>query len=149
MRLQHLSSSAPGVTDDRGKHNRTIDIASPTTARGGRRRFQDAAHILRDAETDWRLFRGRVGPRKLRNDIRFQRSTVNVARVEHSNGVAIVAKRSQQMFKCNIGRPGGSGKLRPPRQRCAEVRRHRDLTKICGSHAHGISKRSGRPRPHG
>jgi len=139
MRLQRLRRHAPPVPDDRGKDNRPVDVAATASPRRCGGSFQNAPHVRRNAETDGRIGR-RFALRKLPGDIRFQGGDIDVARVEHCNGVTIVAKRRKQMLQRHVRRTGTGSEFRAARQRCAEVRRHRNLTKFSGSHAHDVSR---------
>jgi hypothetical protein len=76
----------------------------------------------------------------LPGDIRFRSRDIDVARVEHCDGVMIVTERCKQMFQRDVRRTGSGREFRSARQRCAEIRRHGNLTKFSGSHAHDVSR---------
>jgi len=69
MRLQRLRRHAPPVPDDRGKDDGAVDIAPAASARRRGSSFQNAPHVLRNAETHRRIGR-RFALRKLPGDIR-------------------------------------------------------------------------------
>jgi len=139
MRLQRLRRHATPVANDRGKDNSAVDIAPAASPRRRSGSFQNAPHVRRNAETDWRI-RRRLILRKLPGDIRLQGGDIDVARVEHRNGVTIVTERRKKMFQRHVGRTGTGREFRAARQRCAEIRRHGNLTKFSGSHAHDVSR---------
>lgn len=140
MCLQDIRSRAPPIPDNCCENDGAVDIPPSAAARSCRRSLEDTPHVLRNAEARRRFRRidGRL--RKPAHDVGFERRNINVARVEHCDGVRIVAERRQQMLQSYIGRTGRSRKFGATRQRCTEIRRHRNLSKISSSYAHDISR---------
>jgi hypothetical protein len=138
--LQDVRSRAPPIPDNCCENDGAVDIAPSAAARGRGGGFEDPPYVMRNAEARRRFRRidGRL--RKPTHDVGFERRNINVARVEHCNGVRIVAERRQQMLQSYIGRTGCSRKFGATRQRCTEIRRHRNLSKISSSYAHDISR---------
>jgi hypothetical protein len=142
VRLEDVRRGAAPIPDDRGKNNRAVNIPSPAAASRRSSGLENAAHILGNADARRYIFRigGRLG--KLPDDVGFERSPVNVARVEHCHGVRIVAQRCQQMLERHVGRTGGRRKFGAARQRCTEVWGHRNLCKVSSSYGHNVSQDS-------
>jgi len=111
VNLQYVCGDAAPVADDRRKYDGAVDIPPSATSGGCRRGFEDTPHIMRNAKTCRRLRGIDARLSKLPHNVRFERRNVNAARVEHRDGVRIVAERGQQMLKGNIGRTGASSKL--------------------------------------
>lgn len=140
MRLQYVRGQAAPVADNGRENDGAVNISPSAAARRSSSGFENTAHVMRNAEARRRLFRigGRLS--KLPHDVRFERRDINVARVEYCDGVRIVAERGQQVLKSYIGRTGRGRKLGATRQRCTEIRRHRNLSKISSSYAHDVSR---------
>jgi hypothetical protein len=146
MRLQYVCSHAASIADNRRENDGAVDISPSAAARSSSSGFKNSAHVMRNAEACRRLFRVDGGLRKLPHDIRFERRDINVARIEYCYGVRIVAERRQQVLKSYLGRAGSGRKLGAARQRYAEIRRHRNLSKIGSSYAHDVSRHTVKDR---
>lgn len=142
MRLQYVRSRAAPIADNCCEDDGAVDIPPSATASRRSGSLENAPYVMRNTETRRRLPRidGRLS--KLTDNVGFERGDVNVARVEHCDGVRIVAERRQQVLKSYVGCTGRSRKFGAARQRRAEIRRHRDLSKVSGSYAHDVSRQS-------
>lgn len=140
MRLQDVRGQTAPIADDRGKHDGAVNVPASAAPRRRSGRFEDAPHVRRDAEAGRRLVRIDARLRELPHYIRLERRDINVAGVEHRDGVRIVAERRQQVLERDIGRASASRKLGPARQRRAKIRRHWNLSEVSGGYAHDISR---------
>ena len=140
MRLQDVRGQTAPIADDRGKHDGAVNVPASAAPRRRSGRFEDAPHVRRDAEAGRRLVRIDARLRELPHHVRLECRNINVARVEHRNGVRIVAERRQQVLERDIGRASASRKLGPARQRRAKIRRHWNLSEVSGGYAHDISR---------
>lgn len=140
MRLQYVRGSAAPIPDNRREDDGAVDIPPSAAARRGGGGFEDTSHVRGNAKTRRRLRRidGRLG--EPTDNVSFERRDVNVARVEHCDGVRIVTERRQQVLKGYVGSTAGSRKFGAARQRGTEIRRHRNLSKVGSSYAHDVSK---------
>jgi hypothetical protein len=138
--LQNVGGQTAPVAHNRGKNDSAIDVPASAAPRRRSGRFEDAPHVRRDAEAGRRLVRIDARLRELPHHIRLERRDINVAGVQHRDGVRIVAERRQQMLERDIGRTGASRELGPARQRRAKIRRHRNLSEVSGGYAHDISR---------
>jgi len=140
MCLQNISCETAPVADDRGKHDGAVDVPASAATRRRSGGFQNSPHVRRHTEIGWRVIRVDARLRELSHHVRFEARDINVARVEHRDGVRIVAKRRQKVLQRDIRRTRACRELGPARQRRAKIRRHRDLSEISGGYAHDISR---------
>jgi hypothetical protein len=139
MRLQYLRCGAAPVSHDGGEHDRPVDVTPPAAARRSRGCFQNSPHVLRNPKAHRRFGGIGIGLRKLSDDVGLESGDVDVACVEHRDGVTIIAERRQDMLERDVQSSGGGRELRAARKRCAKIRRHGNLTKLSGSYAHDVS----------
>jgi hypothetical protein len=139
MRLQYLRCGAAPVSHDGGEHDRSVDVTPPAAARRSRGCFQNSPHVLRNPKAHRRFGGIGIGLRKLSDDVGLESGDVDVACVEHRDGVTIIAERRQDMLERDVQSSGGGRELRAARKRCAKIRRHGNLTKLSGSYAHDVS----------
>lgn len=139
VRFENFSGDASGVAHDSGEHDGAVDIAPAAAPRRGCCCFQNAPDLGRDAKRILRSCARLRALQNLGNDVAFDPFTADLARIEHRDGVRIVTKGRQQMLKRDLRRTRCAGKLGATRQRCRQLRRHRDLGNIWCRHAHDIS----------
>jgi hypothetical protein len=143
VRLEDFRGIASCIADDGGEHDGAVDIAPAASACRGCGRLQDAPHVLRDAERVLRVRRWLGTLQDTRDDIGFEALAVDMARIEHGDGVGVVAESREQMLKRHFSGARRPGEVGAPCQRRGEIRRHRNLGNICGRHAHDVSSNEG------
>jgi hypothetical protein len=137
--FEDLCRGASRVTDDGRQHDGAVDITSAAAPGGGGGSFQNAPHLDRDAERILLSGWGLGACQDAGDDVAFDAFTTDMARVEHRNGVGIVAEGGEQMLERNLWRSGRFRELGAASQRRRKLRRHRDLRNIWCRHAHDIS----------
>jgi hypothetical protein len=142
MGLENLCGHASGIADDGGEHDGAIDIASTASPRRRCGCLQDAPDVLRHAERVLRVRRLLRALQDTRDDVGPKTLGVDLTRIEHGDGVGIVAESREQVIERHVGRACRAGEVGAARQRCREIRRHRDLRNICCRYAHDVSRKT-------
>ena len=130
LRLQHLRRGAAAIANNRGQNDSTVDVAPPPAPRRRGCGFQDPLDDGRDRKAVARA-EGRPGQaHQIFSGLALDARDIDMTGIENTRSIGIIAKCRQQVFECDFGKPLGASRVRRPRQRLRQHRRHRNLAKI-------------------